>query len=68
MATAIKVGIDDKVIELTGSELIAFEADRTKTHQEYLDRKATEAANAIKREALLAKLGITADEAALLLA
>lgn len=67
MATATKVGIDDKVIELTGSELEAFEADRAKTHQEHLDRKATEAANAIKREALLAKLGITADEAALLL-
>lgn len=67
MATAIKIGIDDQVIELTGSELEAFEADRAKTHQEYLDHKATEASNAIKREALLAKLGLTPDEAALLL-
>jgi hypothetical protein len=71
MATAtpnnIIVYIDDERIELFGKDAIDFEATRTENHQEYLDRKATNAANAIKREALLAKLGITAEEAALLL-
>ena len=71
MATAtpnnVIVYIDDEKIELTGSKLETFEADRAKTHQEYLDRKAKEAANVIKREALLVKLGITVEEAALLL-
>jgi hypothetical protein len=72
MATAtpnsVIVYIDDERIELFGKDAIDFEATRTENHQEYLDRKATNAANAVKREALLAKLGITADEAALLLA
>jgi len=67
MATAIKIGIDNNIIELSGDELKEFELDRAKTHKEYLDRKAQQAENVIKRELILTKLGITAEEAAILL-
>lgn len=67
MDTAIKIGVDEEIIELTGKELKEFEAERSKSHKEFLDRKAQQAENVIKREALLIKLGITAEEAALLL-
>lgn len=55
-------------VELTDEEVAQLEADRAKAEA---DKVAKEAADAVKAEAkaeLLAKLGITAEEAALLLA
>jgi hypothetical protein len=71
MATAtpnsVIVYIDDERIELTGKDAIDFEATRTENHQNYLDQQAKKAKDATAKAALLTKLGITAEEAALLL-
>jgi hypothetical protein len=70
MTTAIEINCATGEVserELTADELAQREADA----QAYVDEKAKEdadkAANAVKKDALLAKLGITADEATLLL-
>jgi len=60
----IKIGIGDQVITLSGAELEAFEADRASIVA-YDESLKTERATA--KAALLERLGITADEAALLL-
>ena len=71
MATAtpnsVIVYIDDEKIELTGEDALNFEATRSENHQKYLDRQAKITKDAVDRSALLTKLGITAEEAALLL-
>jgi len=67
VTNSVVIFIDDQRIELTGQEAIDYEAQRAKDHQLFLDnQKKIEEAKPAK-EALLAKLGITADEARLLL-
>ena len=55
---------ESEMVELTADEL----AQRVKDEAEYAARNAATAQAAKDKAALLAKLGITADEAALLLA
>jgi hypothetical protein len=68
MATQSKdkvfISIDDERIELTGQALIEFEADRKRQRDraEELDQ-----AQATAKAAIFAKLGITAEEAQILL-
>ncbi len=70
MTTAIEINCATGEVterELTADELAQREADA----QAYADQKAADeadkAAKSVEKAALLAKLGITADEAALLL-
>jgi len=60
----IKVQIDDLVRDATGEEIAAIEAAQA----EKIAQDQALADKATAKAALLAKLGITADEAALLLA
>jgi len=66
MATAtpnsVIVCIDDERIELTGQDALDYETTRAKEHQEYLDKEAKKAQTATDKAALLAKMGLTADE------
>jgi hypothetical protein len=65
----ILVGIDDQVIELSGADLTAFKAQRTKDQAEAAARQAEADAKAAARESALAKLadlGLTAEEIAAL--
>ena len=69
MATAEKiyVGIDNERVELTGADLTAFKAQRTKdaaeakAAQDEIDAKVAARASALAK---LATLGLTADEIA----
>lgn len=67
----VTIQIADEVIVLTGDDLIAFEADRASmiAYKESLKAAVLEAdkAKAEAKAALLERLGITAEEAALLL-
>jgi hypothetical protein len=54
-------------IELTADELKEKEKNDTETAKKIAIEKSAEAAKEAEKAALLAKLGITADEAALLL-
>lgn len=54
-------------IPLTVEEIAQREADAAAWAKEQADRAAAEAARQVEREALLNRLGITADEAKLLL-
>lgn len=54
-------------VELTEEELAQREADRIAFENAELERKAAEQLKAIKKAELLAKLGITEDDAKLLL-
>jgi hypothetical protein len=56
-----------KEIELTAAEIKAKEADAAQTADKIVLENAAHQAKAAEKAALLAKLGITADEAALLL-
>jgi len=69
MATQNKiiVKIDNEVIELLGAEKETFIADRNLIQAEIKKFEDAEAAKAIAKAALLERLGITAEEAALLL-
>jgi hypothetical protein len=69
MATESKIviGIDNEVIELTGADKEAFLAQKAKDQVEYEARQADIEAKAQAKAELLAKLGITAEEAVLLL-
>jgi hypothetical protein len=74
MATAsneVTIQIADEVIVLTGNDLVNFEADRAAliSYKELLKSEAiaAEEAKSQAKAALLEKLGITAEEAALLL-
>ena len=65
----IFIGIDNERIELTGADLTAFKAQRTKDQAETTARKAEAEAKVAARESALAKLadlGLTAEEIAAL--
>jgi hypothetical protein len=65
----ILVGIDDQVIELSGADLTAFKAQRTKDQAEAAAHQTQMEAKAAARESALAKLadlGLTAEEIAAL--
>ena len=71
MATAEKiyVGIDNERVELTGADLTAFKAQRTKDQAEAKALQAEAEAKAAARDsalAKLAKLGLTDEEIAAL--
>ena len=73
MATAktetITIQEGDKVIELTGADLTAFKAQRTKDQAEAAARQAEAEARAAARASALAKLaalGLSAEEIAAL--
>lgn len=55
-------------VELTDEEVAQLEADRAKAEAERVAKEAADAAKAEAKAALLDRLGITAEEAALLLA
>ena len=63
----IFVGIDDEVIELEGEAKEAFLLDREKEAKILENRKAEAEAKNVEKQAILKRLGITAEEAALLL-
>ena len=65
----VKIFVNDTgtVKELTGTELDAFLADQAIVQAEAEAQATALAARAAAREALLTKLGITAEEAQLLL-
>jgi len=70
MTTAIEINCTTGEVierELTADELAQREADAKTYADEKAKEDADKAANAVKKDALLAKLGITADEATLLL-
>jgi carboxylesterase type B len=67
MTDKIYVQIDDKKIELTGEALEAFLADRAIIESTRAIAEAEKAKAEIAKAALLERLGITADEAKLLL-
>jgi hypothetical protein len=54
-------------VELTAEEIAQREADAAKAEADRVAKEAEDAAKAIAKAELLAKLGITAEEAALLL-
>jgi|688.fasta_scaffold376952_2 hypothetical protein len=63
----IFIGIDNERIELTGADKEAFLADRKARADYQAQIEAEKIANAEAKSALLARLGITEDEAKLLL-
>ena len=63
----IFIVIDNERIELTGAEKEAFLADRKAIADYQAQIEAEKIANAEAKSALLARLGITEDEAKLLL-
>jgi predicted component of type VI protein secretion system len=72
MANPTKVIVDcstgiSEVIELTDEEVAQLAADAAIAEAQRVEREAEEAAKATARTALLKKLGITKEEAALLL-
>jgi len=64
----ILISVNDQVIELTGADKEAFLAQRALDQAEYEARQAEAEARAQAKAELLERLGITADEAKLLLA
>jgi len=67
MTEKIFISIDDERIELTGEALDAFLADRAKMQEELQAEQEKLAELAAKRAELLARLGITEEEAKVLL-
>jgi len=63
----VKIQVGDEVTILKGDELIAFNDMRAEMQAEAEARKAEAEAKATAKTALLKRLGITAEEAALLL-
>ena len=63
----VKIQIGNEVTILKGDELIAFNNMRAELQAESEARKAEAEAREVAKAALLEKLGITADEAKLLL-
>lgn len=59
---------EESIIELTDAEIAQMEADAAADAIRQQEAEAVAAADAVAKEALLTKLGITADEAKLLLA
>jgi hypothetical protein len=64
----IMVGIDNEMVELVGKDKSAFLADRAIILEKEAKIKAEAEAKAQAKAELLERLGITADEANLLLA
>lgn len=64
---AIKSSIDGVEVILEGEALAAFEAQRKKDIEEAANQKAALEAKIAARNAILDKLGLTPDEAKLLL-
>ena len=64
---SVIVYIDDERVELTGKEAVEFEKTQLQDHQSYLDMQSKKDQAAKAKAALLTKLGITAEEAVLLL-
>lgn len=70
MTTAIEINCETGEViehELTADELAQREADAKAAADKQAAEDAEKAAKAVEKAALLAKLGITAEEAALLL-
>ena len=63
----ILVSVDDQVIELTGADKQAFLAQRTLDIADFEAKEIAKKEKAKAKAALLEKLGITAEEAVLLL-
>jgi hypothetical protein len=63
----IKTG-EETIRPYTAEEIAAVEAERTQLEAEQAERQAEAAAKQAAREAVLTKLGLTAEEAAALLA
>jgi sorbitol-specific phosphotransferase system component IIBC len=67
MATQINepifVGIDNERIELVGAKLAEFIADRERMQTEFATRTDAQTAKQVARQAVLDKLGLSADEA-----
>ena len=63
----IMVGVDNEIIELTGEDKARYLAQKILDDQLTANEKAEAQAKATAKTALLDRLGITADEAKLLL-
>ena len=73
MANPTRIEIDcstgiEQIIELTDEEVAELEAQAAQAEADRTAREAEEAAKLAAKEAVLAKLGLTAQEAAALLA
>lgn len=67
MTEDIYKGIGDERVKLEGDELAVYYANEAAAIQKELDEAKAQKAAATAKAALLTKLGITAEEAALLL-
>jgi hypothetical protein len=67
MADKIYIQNDDQKIELTGAALTKFLADQEAMNAQMAEQEAIRAAALAKKQQVLEKLGLTADEAAALL-
>ena len=65
--TKPKIQIDDEIREMTNAEFAIYEAEQAKLAAEKTAAQAEANAKATAKTALLNKLGITAEEAVLLL-
>ena len=65
---SIKIGIDNKVIELTGEEAAKFEAQRAEDQKFFEDNEIAAKNKLLAKSELLNRLGITEKEVKLLLA
>lgn len=65
--TKLFTQIGDEVRELTAEEVAEYQADAARLEKELADKAAELEAKAVARIALLERLGITEDEAILLL-
>ena len=73
MANPTRIEIDcstgiEQIIELTDEEVAELEAQAAQAEADRAEREAEEAAKLAAKEAVLSKLGLTAEEAAALLA
>ena len=67
MSEKMYIGIDNERIEATGEVLDQILKDRVEVAESMASMESEKAAKATAKAALLERLGITADEAALLL-
>jgi hypothetical protein len=67
MAEKIYIQNADQKIELTGAALTKFLADQEAMNAQMAEQEAIRAAALVKKQQVLEKLGLTADEAAALL-
>jgi hypothetical protein len=68
----VNISVNDETVKLTGKAAEDFEKDRAAQHSEFIklqaEQKAAQAANEAKKQEVLTKLGLTADEVTALLA